>query len=289
MTQGELLLSEAAEAATDHVNEVVRNSGTSFLWGMRILPKPRREAMFAIYAFCREVDDVADEDGDPTSKLLDLEEWRAEIARLYEGRPTLPTTQALTEPVKAYKLPKEEFLAVIDGMEMDAREAMVAPTMEDLELYCRRVAGAVGMLSIHAFGAREPAAREIAVVLGEALQITNILRDLAEDAERGRLYLPRELLTAAGIDTSDPLEVLRHPGLAQVCAKMTAMARARFKRTRELMAGCDPGPLKPCILMIQVYQRYLDRLERRGWDRTALPVRISKLEKLWIALRYGLF
>lgn len=289
MTQSELLISEAAETANDHVNEVVRRSGTSFLWGMRILPKPRRAAMFAIYAFCREVDDVADEDGDPTGKLLDLEEWRAEIARLYDDRPTLPTTQALAAPVKAYQLPKEEFLAVIDGMEMDAREAMVAPTMAELELYCRRVAGAVGMLSIHAFGAREPAAREIAVVLGEALQITNILRDLAEDAELGRLYLPRELLSAAGIESSEPVEVLRHPGLAQVCEKLAAMARARFKRTHELMAGCDPRPLKPCILMIQVYQRILDRLERRGWDRPDLAVRISKLEKLWIALRYGLF
>jgi len=289
MTQSGLLMSEAAETASDHVNEVVRSSGTSFLWGMRILPKPRREAMFAVYAFCREVDDVADEDGDPTGKLLDLEEWRAEIARLYEGRPTLPTTQALAEPVKAFNLPKQEFLAVIDGMEMDAREAMVAPTLDELELYCRRVAGAVGMLSINVFGAREPIAPEIAVALGEALQITNILRDLAEDAERGRLYLPRELLTAAGIDTTEPVEVLRHPGLVQVCGKLAAMARARFERTRELMAQCDPRPLKPCILMMQVYERYLDRLEKRGWDRPALPVRISKLEKLWIALRYGLF
>ncbi len=289
MSQGGLAVSEAEETANDHVNEVVRNSGTSFLWGMRILPKPRRDAMFAIYAFCREVDDVADEDGDPTGKLLDLEEWRAEIARLYDGRPTLPTTQALAEPVKAFKLPKGEFLAIIDGMEMDAREAMVAPSMDDLVLYCRRVAGAVGMLSIRAFGARERVAPEIAVVLGEALQITNILRDLAEDAERGRLYLPRELLSEAGIETVDPAEVLRHPGLVRVCAQLAAMVRARFARTRELMAGCDPRPLKPCILMMQVYERTLDRLERRGWDRPAVAVRISKLEKLWIALRYGLF
>jgi phytoene synthase len=278
----------AATAAVHHVHEVVRRSGTSFLWGMRVLPPPRREAMFAIYAFCREVDDVADEPGEPGAKLARLEEWRAEIARLYEGRPTRPTTRALAGPVAAYGLPRDEFLAVIDGMEMDAREAMVAPSLEDFGLYCRRVAGAVGMLSIHAFGAQEPHAREIAVALGEALQITNILRDLAEDAARGRLYLPRELLEAHGIATRDPQAVLDHPGLAPASAELAARARARFQRTRELIGSCDPRPIKPCILMMQIYERVLARLEARGWHRPREAVRVSKVEKLWIALRYGL-
>ncbi|MDH3792197.1 MAG: presqualene diphosphate synthase HpnD [Rhodospirillales bacterium] len=278
----------AATAATHHVHEVVRRSGTSFLWGMRVLPKARREAMFAIYAFCREVDDVADGPDAPAAKLASLEEWRAEIARLYDGRPTRPTTRALAGPVAAYGLPREEFLAVIDGMEMDARAAVVAPSLEDFALYCRRVAGAVGMLSIHAFGAEEPHAREIAVALGEALQITNILRDLAEDAAEGRLYLPRELLEAHGITARDPQAVLDHPGLASASAELAARARARFQRTRELIGSCDPRPLKPCLLMMQVYERILARLEARGWHRPRIPVRVSKAEKLWIALRYGL-
>jgi phytoene synthase len=278
----------AAASAVHHVHEVVRRSGTSFLWGMRVLPRARREAMFAIYAFCREVDDIADGSEAPETKLACLEEWRAEIARLYEGRPTRPTTRALAGPVAAYGLPREEFLEVIDGMEMDAREAMVAPALEDFELYCRRVAGAVGMLSVHAFGAREPQAREIAVTLGEALQITNILRDLAEDAARGRLYLPRELLEAHGIATRDPQAVLDHPGLAPASAELAARARARFQRTRALMASCDPRPLKPCVLMMQVYEHVLARLEARGWHRPRQPVRVSKAEKLWIAFRYGL-
>jgi phytoene synthase len=255
---------------------------------MRVLPKARREAMFAIYALCREVDDVADGPGDPETKLARLEEWRAELARLYEGRPTRPTTRALAGPVAAFGLPREEFLAVIDGMEMDAREAMVAPSLEDFALYCRRVAGAVGMLSIHAFGAKEPHAREIAVALGEARQITNILRDLAEDAARGRLYLPREMLDAHGVATREPEAVLDHPGLALASAELAARARARFQRTRELIACCDPRPLKPCLLMMQVYERILARLEARGWQRPRVPVRLSKAEKLWIALRYGL-
>jgi phytoene synthase len=288
MTGSGTLDTAVAAAASDHVQQVVRRSGSSFLWGIRILPRPRREAMFAIYAFCREVDDVADEPGEPDAKLAGLEDWRAEIARLYEGRPTRPTTRALAGPVAAYGLPRDEFLAVIDGMEMDAREAMVAPGLADLELYCRRVAGAVGMLSIHVFGAEEPEAREIAVVLGEALQITNVLRDLAEDAARGRLYLPRELLDAHGIETRDPQAVLGHPGLASASAELAEMARARFARTRALIAACAPRPLKPCILMMQVYERVLARLEARGWHRPRVPVRVSKAEKLWIALRYGL-
>ncbi len=288
MAESGTLTPEAATAAIHHVHEVVRRSGTSFLWGMRVLPKARREAMFAIYAFCREVDDVADGTDEPEAKLASLEAWRAEIARLYEGRPTRPTTRALAGPVAAYRLPRDEFLAVIDGMEMDARAAVVAPSLEDFALYCRRVAGAVGMLSIHAFGAEEPRAREIAVALGEALQITNILRDLAEDAAEGRLYLPRELLDAHGITTRDPQAVLDHPGLAPASAELAARARARFQRTRELIGSCDPRPLKPCLLMMQVYERILARLEARGWHRPREPVRVSKAEKLWIAFRYGL-
>ncbi len=274
--------------ADQHAEAVVRSSGTSFLWGMRILPEPRRRAMFAIYAFCREVDDVADEPGQQQAKLEALDEWRREIDRLYDGRPGLPTTQALAGPVREFALPKEEFLAIVDGMEMDARELMVAPPLDELMLYCRRVAGAVGMLSIRAFGAEEPEARDLAVCLGEALQLTNILRDLAEDADRGRLYLPQESLEAAGAHGLEPAAVLRHPGLVPVSVEMAAMARERFERTRRLMARCDRRPLKPCVLMMQVYERILDRLERRGWDRPRTPVKVSRAEKLWIALRYGL-
>lgn len=289
MSQGQVLSDPVDSAANSHVHEVVRRSGSSFLWGMRVLPKPRREAMFAIYAFCREVDDVADEPGEPAAKLAALEAWRQEIEALYAGAPTRPTTKALQPAVAAFELPKAEFLAVIDGMEMDAREDIRAPSLDDYALYCRRVAGAVGMLSIHAFGAKEPEAEEIAVVLGEALQTTNILRDLAEDAGRGRLYLPRELLETKGIEWRDPEAVLDHPELPAVCRAMAERAKSCFERTRTLMASCDPAPLKPCILMMAVYERILDRLEQRGWERPREAVSVSKPEKLWIALRHGLF
>ena len=275
--------------ALDYVHAIVARSGTSFLWGMRILPAPRREAMYAIYAFCRVVDDIADEPDRTENKLARLDQWRAEIGRLYDGHPTEIISRALQGPISDYALPREEFLAIIDGMEMDARDAIEAPSAEDYTLYCRRVAGAVGRLSIHAFGDTSPAAEELAVVLGEALQTTNILRDLAEDAARGRLYLPSDVLEAHGIDARTAEAVLAHPALPSACADMAARARDRFHRARTLLARCDRRRMRPAALMLAAYARVLARLEARGWTRLDEPVRLSRAEKLWVVLRHGLF
>lgn len=282
----EVPLSPAESAAAlAHVRAVATRSGSSFLWGMRLLPRPRREAMYAIYTFCREVDDIADEGGTPQEKRQALAAWREEIERLYAGRPTRPTTRALLRAVADYQLPKEEFLAIIDGMAMDAEQDIRAPSLADFRLYCRRVAGAVGVLSVHAFGATEPEARELALAEGDALQMTNILRDLAEDAGRGRLYLPRELLLRHGIDSDDPLAVLRHPRLADACCALAGMAEQRFAEAERLMARCRRGPMRPARIMLAVYRRLLQRLQQRGWHNHARDIRLPKAEKLWIALR----
>ncbi|MFN0023483.1 MAG: squalene/phytoene synthase family protein [Parvularculaceae bacterium] len=184
------------DEARQHASNAVRKSGTSFAAGMAILPKPRRAAMHAIYAFCREVDDIADDPalsaGDKRARLAD---WRQEIDRLYQGRATYSAAVALVEPVRAFDLPRGEFLMMIDGMEMDADGPIVAPSFERLFAYTRRVAGAVGLLSMPVFGAPKGAASDrFALALGDALQLTNILRDIAEDAGVGRVYLPAELL-----------------------------------------------------------------------------------------------
>jgi phytoene synthase len=273
------------ETAQAHVREVATRSGSSFLWGMRLLPRPRREAMYAIYAFCREVDDIADEGGTPAEKQRALAAWREEIERLYAGAPSRPTAEALLAPLRDYGLPKEEFLAVIDGMEMDAREDIRAPSLADFRLYCRRVAGAVGVLSVHAFGATEPEARELALAEGDALQFTNILRDVAEDAERGRLYLPRELLQRHGIDSSDPMTVLADPRLPAVCRDLAALAEERFAEAERLMARCARGPMRPARIMLAMYRRLLTRLQQNDWQNITLRVSLPKAEKLWIALR----
>lgn len=284
----DLFAVSSANAARDHVRNVVARSQTSFTWGMRILSRPRREAMHAIYAFCREVDDIADGPGDVTGKLSQLDEWRVEIERLYTGSPTVLTTLALARPVQAFNLPREEFHAIIDGMEMDARGDMLAPTMADFRIYCRRVAGAVGLLSIRAFGAAEPQAPALAITLGDALQITNILRDLHEDAQRGRLYLPRDLLEANGIRTRSPEAALAHPAVGEACAALARLAQERFAETRSLLQVCDRRRLKPAVLMMEVYERVLNRLQRRGWREIDRPVRVSRPEKLWIVGRHGL-
>ena len=278
----------ADAAALAQAREVVTRSGSSFLLGMRALPKARREAMYAIYAFCRAVDDIADEPGAPSAKLAALDAWRDEIENLYQGRPARPLARALAGPVEVYGLPKAEFLTLIDGMEMDAREAIQAPAWDDYRLYCRRVAGAVGMLSVRVFGETGPAAGELAVTLGEALQTTNILRDLAEDAERGRIYLPRELVDKHGLTSLDPVSLLAAPGLAPACAELAEHARNLFGRARESIAACDRRRIRPALVMLEVYERLLERLAARGWDRPRSPVKLPRLEMFWIALRYGL-
>ncbi len=277
-----------AASGRAHAQAVVAASGTSFYWSMRLLPRAKRDAMYAIYAFCREVDDIADGALPPALKLAQLAGWRAEVEALFAGHASWPTTLALIEPVDRFDLPKAEFDAMIDGMEMDAGERMRAPELAELERYCRCVAGAVGLLSVRVFGALGPDPERGALALAEALQLTNILRDLTEDAERGRLYLPRELLEQQKIAERDPQRVLDHPALPAVCAALSERARRRFEEADRRFAGSDRRRMRPALVMMQVYRRTLERLVARGWQRLDQPVRLAKPERLWLALRYGL-
>lgn len=283
---------EGREEPLARVERTVRRSGTSFFWGMRVLPRARREAIYAVYAYCREIDDIADGDQPAAAKLADLAWWREEVERLAAGRARHPVTRALTGPMRRFGLPKAEFLALLDGMERDARGGVVARNEADLRGYCRQVAGAVGMLAMHIFAADDPradsaACEELAVTLGEALQLTNILRDLGDDAARGRLYLPETLLRGAGVRAREPLAVLDDPALPGACAELAAMARRRFARSRTLIDGLSRSTARPCRLMLVIYERLLDRLEAGRWQRPARRVRVPGWEKLWIVLRHG--
>ena len=275
---------------TAYARERVRRSGTSFYWAMRLLPKEKREAMFAVYAFCREVDDIADGPGDAEAKARALAAWHDEIAALYDGRPATAITRVLAAPVARYGLRRQDFEEILRGVEMDARETMRAPAMEVLELYCSRVAGAVGLLSVRVFGCRDPRADSFALAVGHALQLTNILRDIAEDASLGRLYLPREELDAAGIFDRSPQAVVAHAALPQACAALAGAARRRYAEARALLADMAPGDraaLRPAVIMMAVYGRLLDRLVRGGWRRLEPPVRVPRAEKMWIVLRHS--
>jgi phytoene synthase len=200
-----------------------RASGSSFYMAMRILPRAQRNAMFAIYGFCRQVDDVADSRGPRDARLAELAAWRADIEALYCGFPnsgSLPArTRDLAKPVRDYGLDQADFLAVIDGMEMDVVTDIRAPTWSELDLYCDRVASAVGRLSVRIFGLENKPGRQLAHHLGRALQLTNILRDLDEDAAAGRLYLPREALAEADqAEQGDGAEQTRAWPCAPECA-----------------------------------------------------------------------
>jgi squalene synthase HpnD len=278
---------EAMTSGTDAIAAKVKASGTSFYSAMRLLPEARREAMFAIYAFCREVDDIADEEAPQTDKQAGLAVWRTEIDNLYAGRPTLPISQALLGPMRDFKLRREDFLAVIDGMEMDATDTIQAPDMATLDLYCDRVASAVGRLSVRAFGATEPIADQVAYHLGRALQLTNILRDIDEDAGRDRLYLPRELLQKHGIDSADPEVIRAHPQLRLVCRDLAAVAKAHFAEADAAMRQCAKKPMRPARIMGAVYGALLDRLIAWDWQDLTTPVKVPKWRKIWLALRYG--
>jgi squalene synthase HpnD len=274
--------------ARDHVHRVVEASGSSFLSAMKILPEERREAMFAIYAFCREIDDIADNPATPGEKITQLKSWRNEIERLYSDDPQYLTPRALKRHVAAFGLEKSDFLDLIDGMEMDAVEDICAPSLEVLDRYCDRVAASVGRLSVQAFGSTEDRAKKVAYHLGRALQLTNILRDLAEDAERGRLYLPSELLDAHGITEREPQKVLDHPALPLVCQDLTKIARERYRDTARQMRKCKYKPMRPGRLMMHGYAGILAALVKRGWERYQEPVSLPGWKKIWILLRYGI-
>lgn len=285
-------MSVAARQDGDDARAAIRAqvaaAGTSFYWAMRVLPAARREAMFSIYAFCRDVDDIADSDAPPSEKLAELDRWRGEIDAIFAGRPRRSLGYLLAEAIAAYGLRRADFLAVIDGMEMDARQDIRAPSLDELDLYCDRVASAVGRLSVRAFGCDSQAADRVAHALGRALQLTNILRDLAEDAARGRLYLPRELLERAGVPIGEPQSVLRHSALPVACEALAERAARHFTEARAAMALCPRRPMRPAAVMGAVYHALLLRLRRQGWTALDERVGVPAALKLWLAVRHGL-
>ncbi len=263
-------------------------AGSSFYAGMRILPRPQREAMYAVYAFCRAVDDVADEGGTRTERSAGLARWRAGIEELYAGRPT-PETVPLQPHVRRFGLAREDFIAVIDGMAMDAAEDIRAPDAAKLDLYCDRVASAVGRLSVRIFGLSERNGTDLAHHLGRALQKTNILRDIDEDAAMGRLYVPSENLEAAGITATEPKIVVGHPAMGRACEPLLAEAKAHFAQAWTIM-GSEPRKVtRAPRLMAAVYGAVLDAIERRGFAQPRRRVRKPKLKLLFALLRHGLF
>jgi presqualene diphosphate synthase len=268
----------------------LRPTGVSrpFSWAMQLLPVQRRQALRALYAFCREVDGIADGEASRALKQTLLANWRGEIAHLYAGRPRNAVTLGLSKALHLYGLRCHDFLAIIDGAEMKAQTDIRAPSFAQLDRYCECMAVAVGRLAVRIFGDETPAGERVAAELGRALQLTNILRDLAEDAKRHRLYLPRELLHAHGIFATTPSWVLAQPALPDVCADLAVLAERHYAAAAEAIAACRRSTMRPAAVMLGIYRVLLDELLARGWQQLDEPVRIPARRKLALMLRHGL-
>jgi squalene synthase HpnD len=274
------------EATATNANYGTAASGSSFYAAMRILPREQREAMFQIYSFCRQVDDIADSEGPRGERLAALQQWRDDIDALYRGQPPARLSDYVGS-IRTFDLQRADFLAIVDGMEMDVPQDIRAPDLATLDLYCDRVASAVGRLSVRVFGLPHDDGILLAHHLGRALQLTNILRDIDEDAAIGRLYLPREGLLHAGVTSDDPRKVISDRALPKVCAPLVERARMHFAQADEVMARNTRRVVRAPRIMSKYYRAILELLVARGFAAPRAPVRVSKITRLAIVLRYA--
>ena len=284
MTNAENIGAPAARAVQK------RASGSSFYMAMRLMPAEERDAMFAIYAFCRKVDDIADDGvGTRAERHERLDGWRRDLRALFAGT-VAGQVRFLAPAVKQYGLRLEDFLAVLDGMDMDVAEDIVAPDLATLDLYCDRVASAVGRLSIKVFGMEEGPGFELAHHLGRALQLTNILRDIDEDAGIGRLYLPREYLEEMDCCRQmDPVAIVAKPEIDAVCRKVAALAHQHYDQANRILAAKPKGRIKTPRLMGAVYSEILRLSEAQGFAPPRHRVSMPRGKLLSLVLRQGLF
>jgi len=240
--------------------------------------------MYAVYAFCRSVDDAVDLGGEPSLQRKELERWRREVARCYEGIPQDPVTEQLARASRVFPIPRQALEAIIAGVEMDLERSRYE-TFEELSLYCYRVAGAVGLCCIEIFGYTDPRAKEYAVSLGTALQLTNILRDLQPDADRGRVYLPQEDLRRFGVSEADLRAGRYTPEFVALMRFEAERARQFYARARETLPRCDERRLFAAEIMGRIYYSLLQDIESREFRVFGKPVSVPVTRKLAIALR----
>ena len=263
-------------------------SRSSFYAGMRVLPKLEREAMYAIYAFCRAVDDIADDqDGDRATRAAQLDRWRDDLAQLYAGGDS-GQARFLESAIHRFGLARADFEAVIDGMAMDVDRDIRWPSHAELDLYCDRVASAVGRLSVRVFGMEERPGLALAFHLGRALQLTNILRDIDEDAGIGRVYLPVEAIEAAGIPVGDIAQLIGDPRIDRVAQTLAAQARVHFEESAKILRSRPRGHLMAPRLMAAAYAELLRRMIHVGWAPPRRRVRHNRIRLLWLLLRLRL-
>lgn len=272
----------------EYCQEKAAQSGSSFYYSFLFLPTPRREAITALYAFCREVDDIADECADADLARTKLEWWRMELGNTFAGHPAHPVSQALLPAIRAYDLAQEQFEEIIDGMEMDLQHVRYTD-FKALQLYCYRVASVVGQLAAAIFGYSDRKTLKYAHDLGMAFQLTNIIRDVGEDARRNRIYLPQDELAQFGVTEDDLLNGRASEGFAALMAHQVARARTFYQQAFQALPAEDRRSQRPGLVMAAIYQKLLNEIERDGFHVLQQRITLTPLRKLWIAWRTWVF
>jgi phytoene synthase len=273
-----------ALSPTQFVSKLTRKSRSNFFYAFLCLPRPQREAIYAVYAFCRIVDDAVDIGHDRAAQRKELERWRAEIVQVFEGRPEHPAAQRLQEAVRLFNIPREALNEIIAGVEMDL-DRSTYETFEELYPYCYRVASAVGLCCIEIFGYSNLRAREYAVNLGVALQLTNIMRDVEPDACAGRVYLPQEDLKRFGVTGEDLAAGRYTPEFVRLMEHEAARARSYYERAWAALPRADAHTLFAAEIMGRTYFALLRLMEHRRFRVFGERVRVPTPKKLAIALR----
>ena len=259
-------------------------SGSSFYYSFLFLPPPRRAAIVALYAFCREVDDVVDECSDPAIARVKLNWWREEVDRLFAGTPQHPVSRALAPVIEAFDLPREHFLEIVDGMEMDL-DYDSYPSFRELSLYCHRVASVVGLMAAEIFGYQNRRTLKYAHHLGMAFQLTNILRDVREDLARGRLYIPLDELRRFAVEPADLQRYQTTDNIRALLAFQARRARSYYDQAFQHLPQEDRLAQRSGIIMARIYCTLLDEIEADGFEVLQRRIRLTPLRKLWIAWR----
>ena len=259
-------------------------SGSSFYYSFLFLPPERRRAITALYAFCREVDDVVDECTDPQAARSKLAWWRAELAGTYGGKPGHPVTQALSEAARAFNLPQELLAEIIDGMEMDLSQMRYA-NFKALHLYCYRVASAVGLLAAEIFGYEDRRTLKYAHDLGLAFQLTNIIRDVGEDARRGRIYLPQDELARFGVAEGDILAGRHSAAFRALMDFQIERAEKIYDQALAQLPARDRRAQRPGLVMAAIYRALLGEIRKDGCRVLERRIALTPLRKLWLAWR----
>ena len=275
---------------------LTRASRSNFSYAFLFLPRTQREALYTVYAFCRVTDDLVDEAAPPAGTpppvgnmptgppVERLKAWRAELDACFRGEPTHPVTHRLAETILAFRIPHIYFEELLNGVEMDLTTSRYA-TFADLQQYCHRVAGVVGLMCIEIFGYRHPATRMYAERLGTAFQLTNILRDLGTDADRGRIYLPQEDLERFGVPEADLLARRKSPAFDEMMRFEVGRARQFYAAARTVLPAEDRRSMLAAEIMGAIYACILDRIEAANYDVFSRRIRLSDIHRLWLATR----